>query len=85
MTQLHEDCTRNVPHWYVPVIGVSDKAQGKGVGTKLMNAAIAMAGGMPMYLDCHNDNVPYHEKFGFVVKNKLRLFQKESRIRRLLK
>lgn len=76
MMQLHEDCMKGIPHWYVQVIGVSDKAQGKGVGTKLMNAAMDMAGDMPMYLDCHYDNVPYYEKFGFIVKKKIEIVPK---------
>jgi len=77
MGRLHEECTKNVPHhWYVQVIGVSAQAQGRGVGTRLMNAAIALAGSTPMYLECHNDNVPYYERFDFAVKKKIEIVPK---------
>ncbi len=76
MSELHKDSTKGIPHWYIQVIGVSDKAQGKGIGTKLMNAAIAMAGGLPMYLDCHNENVSYYEQFGFRVEKKVTIVPK---------
>lgn len=78
MSQLHEDCTKTVPqHWYVQFIAVSPKAQGKGVGTKLMKAAMALAGNnLPMYLECHNDNVPYYERFGFKVEKMIEIVPK---------
>jgi len=73
----HEELMKGIPHWYVQVIGVSDNAQGKGVGTRLMEAATAMAGGMPMYLDCHNGNVSFYERLGFVVGRNYEIVPKE--------
>jgi GNAT superfamily N-acetyltransferase len=63
----HKKLMKDIPHWFVLVVGVADVVQGKGVGTKLMEAAIALAGGVPMCLDCHNGNVPFYEKVGFSV------------------
>ena len=65
VTEEHKELMNGIPHWYILVIGVSPEAQGKGVGRKLIEAAIAIAGDMPMYLDCHNGNVPFYEKLGF--------------------
>lgn len=59
-----------VPHWYLPFVGVDPAAQGQGVGSALLAASLAMvdAEGMPAYLESTNPrNVPLYERFGFRV------------------
>ncbi len=60
------------PHLHLGPIGVSPKAQGRGVGTALMNYYIdhleteAAAG----YLETNDpENVEFYRKFGFVVRH----------------
>jgi ribosomal protein S18 acetylase RimI-like enzyme len=60
--RLHE------PHWYLPLIAADPARQGQGLGTALMEAAIARIDedGMPAYLDSSNSrNVPLYRRFGF--------------------
>ena len=59
---LHE------PHWYLPLIAADPARQGQGLGTALMEAAIARidADGRPAYLESSNPrNIPLYERFGF--------------------
>lgn len=58
------------PHWYVANLGVADGAQGKGVGRILNQAAVAVAGGEPMYLECLDSNVSFYEKMGYQHKKR---------------
>jgi ribosomal protein S18 acetylase RimI-like enzyme len=51
-------CTIVHPHVYVAMLGVAETAQGKGIGRKALEIAIKAAGDMPIYLECHNENVP---------------------------
>lgn len=67
----HKELMSGIPHWYVQVLGVSEAAQGKGVGRKLMDAAIAMAGETPLYLECHDGNVPIKQEAGIHTKGTL--------------
>lgn len=58
------------PHWYLPFIGVDPVAQGRGLGSALMAAALARidAQGLPAYLENSNPrNRPLYERFGFRV------------------
>lgn len=59
---IMKDCE---PHWYVANLGVAKEAQGKGVGRILNQAAIAIAAGEPLYLDCLDSNVAFYEKMGY--------------------
>ena len=59
---LHE------PHWYLPLIAADPARQGQGLGTALMEAAIARidADGLPAYLESSNPrNISLYERFGF--------------------
>jgi len=58
-----KDCIND--HWMLLLIGVAPSAQGKRVGTRLLQQVFHLAGDKPLYLDCHNGNVPYYEKNGF--------------------
>ena len=56
------------PHWYLPLIAADPARQGQGLGTALMEAAIARieADGRPAYLESSNPrNIPLYERFGF--------------------
>ena len=63
-------------HWYLPMIGVDPKAQGKGLGTELMRYAIgrcdqhrALA-----YLETASPrNIPFYERFGFEVMEQFQM------------
>ncbi len=75
----HKELMKETPHWHVQVLGVSNDAQGKGVGRKLMSAATAaIAGETPLYLECHDGNVEFYKNMGY----DLNLYQKELKIRR---
>ncbi|KAL3937812.1 MAG: hypothetical protein SGBAC_007159 [Bacillariaceae sp.] len=80
MTKHHRevmhDCMED--HWYILILGVAPSAQGKQVGTRLLQQAIHLANNnegddddddnhkrKPIYLDCQNQHVSYYEKFGF--------------------
>jgi ribosomal protein S18 acetylase RimI-like enzyme len=58
------------PHWYLPLIAADPARQGQGLGTALMQAAIARidADGRPAYLESSNPrNIPLYERFGFKI------------------
>ena len=57
-------------HWYLPMIGVDPKAQGKGLGAELMRYATARCDEdrALAYLETANPrNIPLYERFGFEV------------------
>lgn len=56
------------PHWYLPLIAVDPVHQGKGLGTALMQAALARVDEdrLPAYLESSAlGNVPFYEHLGF--------------------
>lgn len=58
------------PHWYVSAIGVEPERQGQGVGSALMQHAIARADrdGVPIYLETESEsNVGFYRNLGFAV------------------
>jgi GNAT superfamily N-acetyltransferase len=58
------------PHWYLPIIGVDAAHQGKGLGAKLLQAALARCDdeGRIAYLESSIPaNVPLYERHGFRV------------------
>ncbi|MFN3590648.1 MAG: GNAT family N-acetyltransferase [Thermaurantiacus sp.] len=64
------------PHWYLPFIGVDPAAQGRGLGSLLMKAALAEvdAAGLPAYLESTNPrNVPLYERLGFRVVGEIQV------------
>ena len=57
-------------HWYLPMIGVDPKVQGKGIGAQLMRHSIARLDRDPAlaYLETANPrNIPFYQRFGFEV------------------
>ncbi|MCM5569334.1 GNAT family N-acetyltransferase [Burkholderiaceae bacterium FT117] len=57
-----------VPHWYLPLIGVDPACQGRGLGSALMRHALERcdADGVQAYLESSNPrNVPLYERHGF--------------------
>lgn len=62
-------------HWYLPMIGVETRFQGRGIGSRLMEHALRLcdADGLPAYLESSNvRNIPLYEKFGFTVIGTIR-------------
>jgi GNAT superfamily N-acetyltransferase len=69
MDQLHE---RDVPprHWYLPTLGVDPPRQGQGMGSALIQPALALADadGLPCYLETQRErNAPFYQRHGFEV------------------
>ncbi len=57
------------PHWYLPLIGVDPRFQGKGVGSLLMKHALDVCDreGVAAYLESSNPrNIPFYERHEFV-------------------
>jgi ribosomal protein S18 acetylase RimI-like enzyme len=62
------------PHYYLEFVGTKPAAQGKGMGTKLIEpmCAKADAEGVGMYLESSKEsNVPFYSRFGFEVRDTL--------------
>ena len=63
-----------LPHYYLFAIGTRPQQQGQGLGGKLMRAGLAMVdeAGLPAYLESSKEqNVPFYQRFGFEVTQKL--------------
>lgn len=59
-----------MPHWYLPLIGVDPTRQGQGIGDALMRHALARCDreGAPAYLESSNPrNIPLYQRHGFEV------------------
>ena len=57
------------PHWYLPMIGVETRQQGRGLGGELMSYALEWCDrdGLPAYLESSNPrNISLYERCGFV-------------------
>lgn len=58
------------PHWYLWALGVEPGRQGKGIGSRLIQPALAQAdaSGVPCYLETQTvRNVAFYQKHGFEV------------------
>ncbi|MFN4014023.1 MAG: GNAT family N-acetyltransferase [Reyranella sp.] len=58
------------PHWYLPLIGIDPKQQGKGLGGALLDHALAICDrdGALAYLESSNPrNVPLYRRYGFEI------------------
>ena len=64
------------PHYYLQVLGVDPAAQGRGWGSQLLKAGLAVVDRdrMPAYLETMNEtNIPFYQRHGFRVTGELRL------------
>ena len=63
------------PHWYLAIIGVDAAHQSKGLGTRLLQGALARCDeeGLIAYLESSNPaNIPLYERHGFRVATEIR-------------
>ena len=68
VTELMKAQHPEEPHWYLPLIGVDPRFQGRGVGSLLMKHALAVCDreGAAAYLESSNPmNIPFYERHGF--------------------
>jgi ribosomal protein S18 acetylase RimI-like enzyme len=66
------------PHWYLFMLVTDPEVQRRGVGTALLEHALAQvdAEGVPAYLETQKeDNLAYYRRFGFELVNTLRPVQ----------
>ena len=72
MDELHP----SEDHWYLPLTGVDPPAQGRRLGSRLLEHALAIcdADRLPAYLEAtKQDTVPYYMRFGFEVTGEIKL------------
>lgn len=63
-------------HWYLPLLGIDPKWQGRGLGGALLTQRLTDCDRTmtPAYLETQKpDNVPYYERFGFRVTETIEL------------
>lgn len=63
------------PYWYLPLIGVDPAVQGRGLGSRLLEAALQIVDrdGVPAYLEASNArNLPLYERYGFRLTGTIR-------------
>lgn len=64
------------PHYYIPYIGVTPQAQGRGLGTALLRPTLDRCDreGLPAYLEATSErNAALYERLGFRTRAELRL------------
>lgn len=68
----HRALMEGKPHWYLDMMGVRRKAQGKGLATMMVNWGLERSDkdGAPTYVDAAGQSLSYYQKFGFVVRDK---------------
>jgi ribosomal protein S18 acetylase RimI-like enzyme len=74
--ELIEAAHPRAPHWYLAVVGTDPAAQGKGVGTRLLRPVLDRCdhAGLGAYLESSKErNIPYYQRFGFMVTGEIRL------------
>ena len=60
------------PHWYLGLLGTDPTMQGRGVGSALLEPALARADGegMPCYLETQKEeNLSFYARHGFAVRD----------------
>lgn len=64
------------PHWYLAVLGTDPEAQGKGLGSAVMQPVLDRCDrtGVPAYLESSKEsNLPFYRKHGFEVIDELKI------------
>ncbi len=64
------------PHWYLAVLGTDPEAQGKGLGSAVMQPVLDRCDrtGVPAYLESSKEsNLPFYQKHGFEVVDELKI------------
>lgn len=62
------------PHWYLAVLGVDPRHQGRGLGRALVQPVLDQCDRavLPAYLETQKpENLPFHERFGFRVTDEI--------------
>ncbi len=62
------------PHWYLFILGTEQAAQGRGLGSALLDQGLARidADGMPVYLESSNEqNLALYGRHGFEVTSEV--------------
>jgi ribosomal protein S18 acetylase RimI-like enzyme len=62
------------PHWYLVILGTEQAAQGRGLGSALLDQVLARidADGMPAYLESSNErNLALYGRHGFEVTSEV--------------
>jgi GNAT superfamily N-acetyltransferase len=62
--------------WYLPMIGVDARFQGRGIGALLMNSVLAKTDemGIPTYLESSNPaNIPFYKRLGYEAIGKIKI------------
>jgi ribosomal protein S18 acetylase RimI-like enzyme len=64
------------PHWYLAFVGTDPDHRGRGAGRAVIDPVLARcdAEGLGAYLESSKpENLPYYERFGFVVTGRIDL------------
>lgn len=62
------------PHWNIVIAGVHPDGHGQGLGRRVMEHALTLAGETTVHLETTNPaNPPFYERFGFSVESVVRL------------
>lgn len=76
LIQTIEGAHPTEPHWYLAVLGTLTAAQGKGVGSSVLQPVLERCDreGVPAYLESSKAaNVPFYERHGFRVTGKIEI------------
>ncbi|KAI0883044.1 acyl-CoA N-acyltransferase [Annulohypoxylon maeteangense] len=71
--QKHKDILQDRPHWYLDMLGVRKEAQGKGVGTRLVEYGVTKAdeARVEAFLAASPAGAPLYQKYGFEIHSTL--------------
>ena len=64
------------PHWYLAVLGVDPRSQGRGLGRALLEPVLTLCDQRlePAYLETQKpENLPFYERFGFRIVGEVRV------------
>jgi GNAT superfamily N-acetyltransferase len=76
LTAVEKKHPNDPPHWYLAVLGTEPDAQGKGLGSAVLQPVLSEcdAKGEPAYLESSKErNIPFYERHGFKVTEEIGL------------